>query len=169
MARLDNFDPDQVPEGDRDFAPMPAGRYVAQIIESDLVPTKSGTGQMLKLTFEIIEGPCARRRVWANLNIINQSGQAQEIGQRELKHICAAVGHVGVLNDSDVLHFKPMRVRLGIEVDAQYGDKNVCKGYEPMSGPAPKSAPAAERPAATERPAQPAQVASGGAKTRPWA
>ena len=53
--------------------PVPAGVYLAQVIESDVVATKNGGGQMLKLTHEILDGPCKGRRVWSNINVANQS------------------------------------------------------------------------------------------------
>lgn len=160
------FNPDDVPEGERSFELMPPGMYSAQIIDSDLVATKTGSGQILKLTFEIIEGPCARRRVWANLNIVNANAQAQEIAQRDLKHICAAVGHQGMLEDSNQLHFKPLKIRLAVKPDPQWGDKNEIKAYQAMSGrPVTTSqASAPSQPAQAQEPAQ--RAAAGGA--RPW-
>lgn len=162
MAQLGNFNPDAIEDDKRDFAPMPAGVYVAQIIESDLVATKTGTGQMLKLTFEIIEGPCAKRQVWENLNIVNANVQAQEIAQRALKRICNAVEWSGPLTDSNDLHFKPMRVRLGIEEDksGQYAPKNTIKNYEVIGGAATAG------PAYTP-PAQSYAAAKAGG-SRPW-
>ena len=89
MAELGSFNPDAVTD-DREI--LEAGNYVAQIIESSLAETRTG-GQMLKLTWEIIDGPKAKRRVWENLNIINSNPDAQAIAERSLKRICAAVGH----------------------------------------------------------------------------
>lgn len=160
MAQLTAFDPNQVQDEQREI--LPPGQYVAQIIESDLVATKSGSGQMLKLTFEIVDGPCAKRRLWENLNIQNANAQAQEIAQKSLKRICTAVGHQGVLTDSEQLHFKPMRIRVSVEADksGQYGDQNRLKAYEPLSGN-----PVAFAGASTPAP-RPAAAAGGGG--RPW-
>lgn len=133
MAQLGNFNPDQVQDDAREL--LPPGQYVAQIIESDVVATKSGSGQMLKLTFEIVDGPLTKRRIWENLNIQNQNAVTQDIAQKSLKRICVAVGHSGVLTDSETLHFKPMRIRVAVEADksGQYGDQNRIKGYEGLS------------------------------------
>ena len=60
MANLTGFDANQI-EPTSDFEPLPAGKYVAMITESELRPTKSGVGNYLQLTFEIIEGPCKGR------------------------------------------------------------------------------------------------------------
>ena len=56
MANLSGFDANQV-EPSADFEPIPAGKYLATIVESEMKPTKSGTGNYLQLTFEILEGP----------------------------------------------------------------------------------------------------------------
>lgn len=164
MARIDAFNPDAVQDEEREL--LPPGAYTAQVIESDLVPTKNGAGQMLKLTFEIVEGPCARRKLWENLNIINPNAQAQEIAHRALKRICVAVGHQGVLTDSEALHFKPVRLRVSVEEDksGQYGPQNRVKAYESVSG-----SPSGFSQASTQRQqAQPQQQAAAGGGARPW-
>lgn len=167
MAQLGTFNPDAVEDNRGDFEPLPPGMYTAQIIASELAATKSGSGQMLKLTLEIVEGPAARRQVWDNLNIVNGNAQAQEIAQRTLKRICNAVGHVGVLTDSDGLHFKPMRVRLAIEEDrsGQYGPRNAVKAYEPMGG---RPAAPAQTQSSYSPPTQAAPAQASGGASRPW-
>lgn len=165
MAQLGySFDPDQVPDDERDFALMPDGVYLAHIIESDLKGTSTG-GQMLALTWEIMDGPCQKRHVWENLNIVNSNAQAQDIAARALKNICRAIGHQGALTDSADLHFKPCRIRVGHE-DAKgaYKAKNTVKGYEPLSGAAPALAATPQTQHRTSE-AEPAKAAGGGA---PW-
>jgi hypothetical protein len=129
MAALGKtFDPSTVQDDDV----LPAGDYKAQIIDSELVPTKAGDGQRLTLTYEVTDGPFAKRQFWQGLNIVNPNAQAQSIAERELKRVTAALG-LGPITDSDVLHFKPMIVNLGIEKgDGQYRDKNVVKGNKPL-------------------------------------
>ncbi len=55
MADLRGFDANQV-EPSSDFEPIPAGKYLAVITETEMKPTKSGAGSYLQLTFQIIEG-----------------------------------------------------------------------------------------------------------------
>lgn len=178
MAAL-NFNARNVaPELPRD--PIPAGVYLAHIIESDVVATKTG-GSMLKLTHEILDGACKGRRVWSNINVKNPSAEAERIGQAQLSALCHAV-NVLDLRESSMLHMIPLRMRVsirpagpdmqGVPRDAQ----NEVKGYEAATGaPAPA---AAQRPAAgvaqmpTQQPQQAAQPAAqqpraGGAA--PWA
>ncbi len=152
MAAINPFNPDEVSD-DREI--VPADTYNAHIIESSMGETRSG--QMLKLTWEIIDGPLAKRRVWENLNIVNQNAQAQEIAQRSLKRICAAVGYVGVLTDSEHLHFKPCTITVAIRPpEGQYGEQNIVKGYKAMGGVGAPTQAAAPAGAATSTPWKPA-------------
>ena len=165
------------PELPRD--PIPAGVYLAHITESDVVATKTAGGQMLKLTHEVLDGPCKGRKFWSNINIKNSSAEAERIGQAQLSALCHATGVLD-LGDSSMLHMIPVRVRVsirpagpdrsGVPRDAQ----NEVKGYE-AAGAAPK-APAQQQPApaAFRTPATPAAgqvpppaARAGGAA--PWA
>lgn len=137
------------------FDPIPAGVYIAQVIESDVKPTKSGTGEYLQLTLEILDGQFKGRRCWDRINIRNQSAEAETIGQKQLSQLCHAIGVLQV-QDSAQLHAKPMRVKVTVRKDPNFGDSNEIKGYEAVAGAA---APAA---AATAAPAKPAGV------TPPW-
>lgn len=149
MAALSQFNPDSVVDDRQMIEP---GNYVAQIIESSLAQTKSG-GTMLKLTWEIVDGPMAKRRVWENLNIVNANADAQAIAERSLKRICVAVGHAGLLNDSEQLHFKPCEITIAIQpAKGEYGEQNIVKNYKPVGGAQPTT--------------QAVGAASGGA--RPW-
>lgn len=145
MAELGSFNPDAVSD-DREI--IEPGNYTAQIIESSLAETKSG-GQMLRLTWEIIDGPKAKRRVWENLNIINSNPDAQAIAERSLKRICAAVGHAGVLSNSESLHFIPCEITVAIQpAKGEYGESNQVKGYKAVgaAGPATTAPATASTP-----------------------
>ena len=160
-----HFNPSDVPEDEKgSFDPMPAGDYHAQIIESEIKPTKSG-GDMLRLTLEIIDGPFANRKVWDNLNIRNNNATAQSIAQRALADICAAT-NTGALTDSEDLHFKTLVVTLKIEPARDgYDARNAVKRYKGRGGQPPvgKAQTQAARP---QQAAQPAR--SGGGGSKPW-
>lgn len=172
-----NFDPEAVPPSDSDFDVIPAGQYDAQITESDVVSTKSGSGRMLKLTWEILSGPFANRKVWQNVNIENQSEKAQEIGQRELARICEATG-AGAIRDSQDLHFKPCTILVRVESQPNYGDTNVVKKVRPYQGAGSAPQQAARPPATQPQRGQPGraqpanagrqQPAARGPGARPW-
>jgi hypothetical protein len=67
MANLNNFNANQV-EPSSNLEAIPAGKYLAVITESELKPTKSGSGSYLQLTFQILEGEYKGRFLWSRLN-----------------------------------------------------------------------------------------------------
>jgi hypothetical protein len=155
MAELNmDFNPTEVPEDDRSFEPLPAGEYTMQVIESELKDTKSGTGQQLVLTLEVIEGAHSNRRVWDRLNIRNQNVDAQRIAQRALADLCLAVG-INSLKNSEDLHFKPFvgSVKIREDKTGQYGPQNTVR-YKARGGGAPRvAAPSTAPQQSTGKPA----------------
>jgi hypothetical protein len=151
MAQF-NFDASQIaPQAST--GPLPAGVYLAHIVESDVQPLKSGNGEGLKLTFEIIDGQLKGRKVWENLNIRHTSEDTQRIAQSQLSALCHAVNVIKLM-DTAALHFKPVRINVTVrEAVGQYKASNNIKGYEAAGGgisapaTAPTPAPVAEAPA----------------------
>lgn len=133
---------------------LPPGKYLAQIVESEMKDTKGGSGQMLSLTMEILEGPEKGRKIWDNLNLKNPNQQTVEIAQRTLSAICHAIGRLQV-SDSDDLHFEPMLVSVAVEDDKRDKDlepherrkRNTVKGYAKAEGAMAARPHAAPRPA----------------------
>jgi Protein of unknown function (DUF669) len=148
MAQF-NFDASQVAP-QQSSGPLPAGTYLAHIIESDVAPLKSGNGEGLKLTFEIIDGQFKGRKVWENLNIMHTNEDTQRIAQSQLSALCHAVNVIKVM-DTAALHFKPVKINVTVrEAQGMYKASNNIKGYESAGGfsaPAAAPAPAAETPA----------------------
>lgn len=156
------FDPSEIPEDRRgDFEPLPVGEYLCQVIESDVVKTKAGDGEILKLTLEVANGPYERRRIFEKLNIRNPSPVAQGIAQRALADLCKACG-LEIIRDSEELHFRPLIARVAIERDktGQYEPKNVVKRYKPPHG----APPAGKASAVSAQPVNQAQAKP----SRPW-
>lgn len=172
MAQL-SFDATQVAPQES-INPIPAGVYLAQAIESDVRPLKSGMGRSLSITFQVLEGQYVNRKVFANLNIEHRgSAEAERIAQSQLSALCHAVG-VLKPQDSSALHMKPVRIRVKIRKDesGQYGDKNEVTGYEAAQGGLPPPAAAAARSPAPSGfpPAGAAQAAPPpAAAAAPWA
>ncbi|MEM9073932.1 MAG: DUF669 domain-containing protein, partial [Myxococcota bacterium] len=90
MATLAGFDAGSV-EPSQSYELLPTGWYEALITESEMKDTKSGKGQYLELTFEIISGDHKTRRMWARLNLSNPNTKAVEIAEKDLSAICRAV------------------------------------------------------------------------------
>lgn len=148
MATLNTtFDATQV-EPQSEFAPLPAGEYLAMIPDSEVKPTKKGQGEYLLLYVTIIDGPYKGRVVFDRLNLWNQNQQAVDIAQRQLSALCHAVGVMQV-TDSQQLHDKPFVVNLAYEEGKNgYDAQNRVKAYKPYEGaPAPAQPVAAGAPA----------------------
>jgi hypothetical protein len=143
MATLNNFDANQV-DPSVALDPLPAGKYLAVISESELKPTKTGGGKYLQLTFQIIDGEFKGRLVWARLNLENKSEMTVKIARGELSAICRAIG-VMQPKDSVELHNVPLEINVGLKKRDDNGEfTNVIKGYakkggsgSPVSGRAP--------------------------------
>lgn len=156
------FDANAVePDEGRDFAPLPAGPYEVEITNSEVKDTKNGNGCFLALELTVIGPTNAGRKVWQNITLRNTNAQAEQIGQAQLSALCRSVG-ILVLNDSDQLFQKMLRVRLGIEpASGSYQARNKVTAWETMG--TPTTAPAAARPAANSAPATAAKAPP------PWA
>ena len=129
---------------------MPVGDYTAAIVQSEVKPTKSGSGQYLELVWQILEGEYSGRKIFDRLNIQNQNQVAQQIGQQALSAVCHAVGILQP-NDSSDLHDIPVRIQVKISKGKDgYDDSNDIKGYEPLNLNSSNQSP---RPAMARQPA----------------
>lgn len=155
-----NFDANAI-QPDTSFEPIPAGWYNAVIDESEMKPTRDGSGAYLALRFNIIDGQYAGRKVFTRLNLRNQNPVAQDIAQKQLSTICHAVNVLNV-QDSSQLHALPMQIRVKVTNDptGQYDPSNEISGYKAVGAgngqgvAAPLAAPAA--PVAPVAPVAPA-------------
>lgn len=155
MAQL-SFDATTVPPSESIEA-IPAGWYNAQIDQSEMKPTKDGSGAYLELRFSILDGQYVNRKVFGRLNLRNANPVAQEIAYKQLSAICHATGVLQV-QDSQQLHGRPLKIK--VKVRAATGDyeasneissfKNINEQvYGPVgSAPAAGGAPWAQQPAA---------------------
>jgi hypothetical protein len=135
---------------------------------------KSGNGEGLKLTFEVIDGQFKGRKVYENLNIRHTSEDTQRIAQSQLSALCHAVNVIKLM-DTAALHFKPVRINVTVrEAVGQYKASNNIKGYEAVGGgiSAPAAAPTAPQAPApvADTPAWPtAEQEAAKSKTPAWA
>lgn len=115
---------------------IPAGEYLAVITESEMKTTKSGNGQFLQLTFEVIEGEFKGRKVWHRLNLNNPNSQAVEIARRELKAIMVAVNFPGdIINDSADLHNLPLTIKVKAKQSDDGEVQNEIKSFKAKGTP----------------------------------
>ena len=130
---------------------LPAGRYAVQIVASEMRVTRNGDGQFLWLMLDILDGPYQGRKLFDQLNLVNQNATTVEMAQRTLSSICHATGQLQV-TDSDQLHLVPMTVSVTVEPPKNgYGEKNRLRYLVPDA--------AAKQPLRTVSPARPPQPA----------
>lgn len=128
MPSLNGFDANTV-DPTTEFEPVPAGKYLAVIVESEMKATKSADGHYLELKFQLLEGPCKNRMLWSRLNLDNPNRQAVQIAQAELSAVCRAVG-VMQPKDSIELHNLPLLITVKCKKRDDTGDVvNVIRGY----------------------------------------
>ncbi len=128
MPNLNGFNANEV-EPTTSFEPLPAGKYVAAITDSEMKPTKSGTGSYLQLTFTILEGEYKNRIIWDRLNLTNPNATAVKIARSELSAICHAVGQMQP-RDSVELHNLPLVITVKVKKREDTGElTNEIKGY----------------------------------------
>jgi hypothetical protein len=163
MAKIEQgFSPADVPENA--YPTIPAGIYKLQVVESSIEPTKSGSGDMLVLIVEVIDGIHAGHKITDRLNIRNQNPDAQRIAQRALADLCLSLGILD-LSDSEQLHFKPFTAKVRIEEDknGRYGPQNRIR-YTEARDPATLT-----QKAAPISPAKAKPQAAKAAPAKPWA
>ena len=141
MANLNGFNAHDV-DPTTPFEPLPAGKYLAAIVASEMKPTKKGDGSYLQLEFVVLEGDCKGRKVWARLNLSNPNATAVEIARGELSAICRAVG-VMQPKDSAELHNLPLQITVKLKKRDTGELSNEVKGYAPKEAAAgqPQQAP----------------------------
>jgi hypothetical protein len=108
------------------FDLLPKGTYKAEIMGAAVKVAKSGRGQYVSITWQIVEGEFERRNVFQNVTIQHDSEKAQRFGRGMFKDIASACGISGQLTDLSVLCFRPCAIKVGIEEDktGEYDDKN---------------------------------------------
>jgi len=108
------------------FEPLPPGDYNAMITDSQMKITKSGTGEYLELTIQIIDGAHSGRRLWERLNVVNSNKTAEEIARSQLNGIKLAC-NIERLESSEQLHDIPFV--LSLDIDRRDPTRNKIMGY----------------------------------------
>ncbi|WP_163834762.1 DUF669 domain-containing protein [Spartinivicinus ruber] len=110
------------------FEVLPAGDYIAMLVEADIKANSKGTGQFINCKWLITEGEFANRNIFDAVNITHQNTMAEKLGRQRLSAIAHAIG-IPDAQDTDQLLQKPCVLNLGIKNDKEYGDKNIIKKF----------------------------------------
>ena len=121
------------------------------IVSDDIASAKSNpNNQYINLTLEVVENMAPEfkgRKFFDMIHLWNANQKAVDIANRTLKSICIAVGHGGILHDTEALHRIPMAVKIGTRpAEGQYAARNEVKGYEPLASRFPEFAGATAPP-----------------------
>ena len=128
MANLNGFNANEV-DPSTTFDPIPAGKYIAAITNSEMKATKSGDGSYLQLEFTIIEGELKDRKVWDRLCLTHPNQQTVKIARSNLSAICRAVG-VMQPRDSVELQSIPLQITVKCKKRDDTGElTNEVRGY----------------------------------------
>jgi hypothetical protein len=158
------FDASQV-EPTTAYEVLPPGKYLAQIVNSEMRPTKDGLGAYLFLEIDVLEGQYQGRKLFDRLNLSNPNTTAVEIAQRTLSSICRAVGRLQV-NNSEQLHLLPFIAEVRVRPPkGEFGESNSIRYLPRAQGGAQ---PAPMRPAAPMATAAPVATGAPPATGLPW-
>jgi len=143
MANLGStFITDEMPSGGGSYEPLPPAWYTATIAGAEIKNTKSGTGRYIAVRYDVTGPTHQGRVVFGNINIENANPKAEEIGRQQLRALMEAIG-LTKLTDSDQLLGAHVKIKLKIEKDEQYGDRNQVSGFSSAGAAPPKAAPSA--------------------------
>lgn len=135
MGNLDVIENKNVPPNNMDFTPVPKGRYRMFCSEQEVKPTSSGSGLLLKTTFDVTEPGYEGKKIFHNFNIVNQNEKAQNIGRGMLSSLSKALGMTSIPDDGSDLLDKEFIGSVDIEEGSGgYEAKNVVKGFFPITG-----------------------------------
>jgi hypothetical protein len=119
--------------GKQKFAPLPPGEYLARMNRYDVKPTKKGD-TMISASFQIISGDFKDRLVFENYLINHSNPKAVVVGKGKLTKYLRAVGSKAEFaDDPSVLERfieSPLVIEVGVEENAEYGDRNIVKKYK---------------------------------------
>ena len=130
-----SFDTGSVEKRESNYELLPAGWYTAQVINTEIVPLKSGNGSALKLTFEVLNDGYRNRKLWLRLNVKHSNPEAERISQMQLGELCDSIG-LARFQDTVELHNKPVQIKVKIRKDetGQYEDQNEINGFKLAAG-----------------------------------
>ncbi len=134
-----NFDSSAVEPTTMGFEPLPAGWYRLKVVNSEVKETKSGTGQYLKIEFDVYNATTANplnRKHWEMFNLWNANEKAQQIARGQFSALCRACGKIGLVKDSSELHGKTLEAKFRVvPASGDYEAKNGVNEYRAIERP----------------------------------
>lgn len=160
MASLnETFDINDLPQGNSNYEPLPAGWYDVTITQAEIKDTKSGTGQMIRVRYDVAGPTHQGRVVFGNFNIKNANPKAEEIGRQQLGDLMRSIG-VPKVTDTDQLIGGQLKIKLDIRTQEGYDPSNDVRAFKALEGSVPPM-----KSSVTSAPA----ASSGKTSSPPWA
>ena len=104
--------------------------------KAEIKKTRSGSGEMISMTFQVTDGRFKDCYLWTNFNTKNESEIAVLMGLRELKSFMMNAGMQSPILDSpQELVGRKVRVQVGVEQSRDYAPRNIVLSY--LQVPAP--------------------------------
>jgi len=119
-------------ERQNNFDPIPKGTYKTKISLAEIKQNRQQTGNVLKLTFDIIAGDYEGRKIFENLNIKHPNADTVKIAYNNINGIGKAIG-LSAVTDTNQLLNKPLMIDVG-QKEEQGKVRNRIYGYESIAG-----------------------------------
>ena len=154
-----------------DNTAVPAGWYQGSIEQAEIKNTKAGTGQYLKLQWNIEAPSHEGRKIFQNINFRNHNEIAETIGLKQLRKLLTAIGVIR-LEDTDQLIGKSCKIKVKKTESDEYGEGNDINNFKSNGGAIP-AASSSSFPSMTEQsseksPAPQKQESATGSNPKPW-
>ena len=120
---------------DSEFKPLPDGEYLMSIDHAEILETKSGLGEHLKLELVVLDSPDGfnhNRRVFQYHMIRHDNESSQRIGREMIQELGRASGLPEPMNIQDTSQFvnKSVRCKLKFKKGSEgYDDGNEVERY----------------------------------------
>lgn len=142
-----NLNLDEIEDTELDFSPVPAGKYVCEVVESEVKVNSKNTGKICKVRAKIAEGEFKGKSLFMSFNVSHESAKAQQIGKGQFKALCKACGIIsGEIEDSSELHGRKFGASVKLEDGGEYGDRNVVSYTFPVNAAPVNAVPKKESP-----------------------
>jgi hypothetical protein len=97
------------------FDAVPAGFYLVVIKESSIQQIRDNKGELLKLKYEVVDGPYKGRIFYNNLNLWhNGNADAKAHAERSMTNICMILLGKPNVKRTEELHDKPLVVKVSV-------------------------------------------------------
>lgn len=134
MVMLDDY---KVGDGTESgtYTPLPPDDYTVLMESAEMVPTKDGTGLMLKVKFQVLEGQYKGRLIFDNWTYKNNSEVAQNIGRGKITSLSKACGYTEgqIVKDTADLCNKPVLAKVVVQTQADWPARNVVQAFKPVN------------------------------------